>query len=101
MNMLICPPKSQFTSLTGTQTSVFCAEYHCAGMPAEMAAPAKTVALASRVSPTPGNFPILWATKIHMEMQRALTLCAFTESCNPELLLQRHLPPLPANIILT
>ncbi|KAK2101678.1 hypothetical protein P7K49_019344 [Saguinus oedipus] len=52
-----------------------------------MAALAETAALASRVSPTPGNFPVLWATKIRLEMRRELTLCVFTESCNPELLL--------------
>ena len=45
------------------------AECHCAVALAEAAAPAKTAALASRVSPTPGNFPILWATKIHLEMR--------------------------------
>ena len=34
-----------------------------------LAAPAKTSALASHVSFIPGNFPVLWATKIRLEMQ--------------------------------
>ena len=62
----------------------------------KQAAQALTAALASCVSPTSGNFPILWATKIHLEMRIELTLCIFTESCNPDLLLPCHLgsPPL-------
>ncbi|KAK2107136.1 hypothetical protein P7K49_016650 [Saguinus oedipus] len=43
-------------------------------------------ALASRVSPTPGTFNVLWAKKVCPRMRLGLTLCAFTESCNPEFL---------------
>ena len=52
--------------------------------------------------PTPENFPVLWATKIRMEMQLGLTLCAFTDSCNHELILLCHLlfPPVQ-NIIIS
>ena len=65
---------------------------------AEAVTTAKMAALASRVSPTPGNFPILWATKIRLEMQLGLTLCAFNESCNPELFLPCHLGKPPSQI---
>ena len=70
---------------------MFCVECRCAAAQAEVALPTETAVLASRVSPTLGNLPVLWATKIRLEMRLGLTLCAFTESCNPELLLLRHL----------
>ncbi|KAK2101237.1 hypothetical protein P7K49_022585, partial [Saguinus oedipus] len=47
--------------------------------------------LASRVSSTPGTFKVLWAKNVHPAMWLGLTLCAFTESCNLESPLRRHL----------
>ena len=34
------------------------------------------------------NFPVLWATKISLEMQLQLTICGFNESSNPGLFSQ-------------
>ena len=55
----------------------------------------QTYCLASRVFFILGSFPVLWATKISLEMQLRLTVCRFNESSNPGLFSQRHLESSP------
>ena len=43
-------------------------EHHCATAPAA-GCTSQSLCLVSRVSFIPGNFPVLWATKIHLEMR--------------------------------
>ena len=68
----ICPLKSQISGSTGhpDQCALCRALWSTAALQHRPpAAPAKTALLASHVSFIPGNFPVLWATKIHLEMR--------------------------------
>ncbi|KAK2110925.1 hypothetical protein P7K49_010671 [Saguinus oedipus] len=93
-NMALKLTAEELNDLTPTlpgRSCEFCAVCRCAVAPALLNRPREPAALASHVSPTPGTFNILWAKKVRPRMQLKLTLCAFTESCNPELPLRRHL----------
>ena len=73
MDMPICPLKSQIAGSTGhPDLCALCGVLWSAAALQRRppAAPAAgCAALAPRVSFIPGNFPVLWATKIGLEMQ--------------------------------
>ena len=91
MNVLICLPKSPIASLTGQPDQ--CILYRvplCCGAGRNSHAGWNSCAGGLWGSYT-WESPGLWAIKICLEMRCPLTLCTFTRSCNPELLLQCHL----------
>ena len=93
------PLKSQISGSTGHPDQCSLCGALCSATALQRQPPAtpatsctsQNLCLASQVSFIPGNFPVLWATKIRLEMQLRLTVCGFNASSNPGLFSQHHL----------
>ncbi|KAL0620040.1 60S ribosomal protein L10 [Plecturocebus cupreus] len=88
LNGLLCLPGAPNIIQKDTQSRLLCTKNRCAEVPAKQLCQPKGLhwrpeGLLHWESPGP------WATKIRMEVWRPLTLCAFTGSCNPELLVSQ------------